>query len=58
MPQRIDTTVSLKPLRSETSGGMRIDWDVPIEMDDGIVHFDWNIPIDTHAAASFGPEWF
>ncbi|MDH3738599.1 MAG: hypothetical protein OER92_05345, partial [Alphaproteobacteria bacterium] len=24
-------------MRSEVSHGMRIDWDVPIEMDDGVV---------------------
>ena len=27
----------LKPVRSEVRDGMRIDWDVPIETDDGIV---------------------
>ena len=37
MPHRSDSTASLAPLRSETRDGMRIYWDVPIEMDDGIV---------------------
>jgi predicted acyl esterase len=27
----------MEPARGETRDGMRIDWDVPIEMDDGIV---------------------
>src|SRR3712207_8224157 len=28
---------ALRPLKSEIRDGMRIDWDVPIPMDDGIV---------------------
>ena len=28
---------SLKPAKSEVRDGMRIDWDVPIDMDDGTV---------------------
>lgn len=29
--------ISSTPLKTEVVGGMRIDWDVPIEMDDGVV---------------------
>src|SRR6185437_16646845 len=31
------TATSESPMKSETRDGMRIDWDVPIRMDDGIV---------------------
>ena len=30
-------TTELEPLKTEIRDGMRIDWDVPIEMDDGLV---------------------
>src|ERR1700723_2189603 len=38
MNQQIIATPELEgPVRSETRDGMRIDWDVPIPMDDGLV---------------------
>src|SRR5450759_3851998 len=37
MPQHSDNIAASTPLKSETRDGMRIDWDVPIEMDDGTV---------------------
>ena len=38
MNQQIIATPELEgPVRSETRDGMRIDWDVPIPMDDGLI---------------------
>ena len=37
MPQHSDNIAASAPLKSETRDGMRIDWDVPIEMGDGTV---------------------
>jgi hypothetical protein len=30
-------TEAAKPLKTQVAAGMRIDWDVPVEMDDGVV---------------------
>jgi uncharacterized protein len=37
MPEHSDNIAASAPLKSETRDGMRIDWDVPIEMGDGTV---------------------
>jgi len=38
MKQQIIATPELEgPVRSETRNGMRIDWDVPLPMDDGLI---------------------
>jgi uncharacterized protein len=38
MNQQIIATPELEgPVRSETRNGMRIDWDVPLPMDDGLI---------------------
>ena len=40
---------TLKPFKSETRDGMRIDWDVPIPMEDGIIlRADLFRPLDDH----------
>jgi predicted acyl esterase len=37
MPQCSDNVAPLAPLRSDTRDGMCVDWDVPIEIDDGTI---------------------